>query len=296
MSFAAFDYQPMRTVFLAIPCHSQNLDFKTASSLLYAISDANHYKFQIQVVFRAGDSLVHKARNVLLAEFVKSGYTDLFCVDDDISWEPGTFGRMVMHPVDFVAGCYRSKQVEPHYFVRPIDGKFVRDPKTGLIEVETAPAGFLRITRKAVDMMIANCKEDEWFTDHAAPGHDKIWQLFDMSFENNTLWGEDYVFCRNFRRAGGRVWVDPDILLHHTGKATFSGRLIDALQVVGPKAPVEALGVLNDALNGKLAHHCQQLIAAYEEANASRHQSVHPETIPLIAGNGRADGSEHQTA
>jgi hypothetical protein len=42
---------------------------------------------------------------MLLSEFVTTDCTDLFFVDGDISWRPGTFGRMGAHPVDFVCGC-----------------------------------------------------------------------------------------------------------------------------------------------------------------------------------------------
>jgi hypothetical protein len=79
----------------------------TVISLTHAAGEAAQYNFKLQVQFRVGNSMVHKARNMLLSEFLATDCTDLFFVDSDISRGLGTFGRMVAHPVDFVCGCYR---------------------------------------------------------------------------------------------------------------------------------------------------------------------------------------------
>jgi GT2 family glycosyltransferase len=65
----------------------------------------------------------------------------------------------------------------------------------------------------------------------------KIWHLFEFTLENHVLWGEDYTFCRKYRQAGGKVWIDPDIMLHHTGKMTYTGRFIDTLSKLAPRHP-----------------------------------------------------------
>jgi hypothetical protein len=226
-----------KKIFVAIPVYSHDLDFKTVISLTQAAAEAAQYNFKLQVQFRVGNSLVHKARNMLLSEFLTTDCTDLFFVDSDISWGPGTFGRMVAHPVDFVCGCYRSKSAAVHYFVKPADGVFRRDRVHGLVEVEAAPAGFMRVSRKAIEAMIAHGSQDAWFTDQTAPHIAKIWHLFEFILENHILWGEDYSFCRKYRQAGGKVWIDPDITLHHTGKMTYSGRFIDTLTRLAPKHP-----------------------------------------------------------
>lgn len=99
----------VRKIFVAIPVYSHDLDFKTFISLTQAAAEGAQYNFKLQVQFRVGNAMVHKARNMLLSEFLATDCTDLFFVDSDISWGAGTFGRMVTHPVDFVCGCYRSK-------------------------------------------------------------------------------------------------------------------------------------------------------------------------------------------
>jgi len=124
-----------------------------------------------------------------------------------------------------------------HYFVKPADGVFRRNPVHGLVEVEAAPAGFMRVSRKAIEAMIAHGSPDAWFTDQTAPKLAKIWHLFEFALENHVLWGEDYTFCRKYPRASGKVWIDPDITLHHTGKMTYSGRIIESLTKLASQHP-----------------------------------------------------------
>jgi hypothetical protein len=136
------DRRRRQKIFVAIPVHPHDLDFQIVISLSQAAAEAAQYNFKLQVRFRAGNSMVHKARNMLLSEFLATDCTDLFFVDSDISFGPGIFSRMVAHPVDFVCGCYRSKSQGVHYFVKPADGVFRRDPIHGLVEVEAAPGRF----------------------------------------------------------------------------------------------------------------------------------------------------------
>jgi hypothetical protein len=158
-----------KKIFVAIPVHPHDRDFRTVISLTHPATEAAQYNFELQVQCRVGDSMVHKARNMLLSEFLATDCTNLFFVDSDISWGPGTFGRMLAHPVDFVCGCYRSKIEGVHYFVKPADGVFRADPIHGLVEREAAPAGFMRVSRKAIEVMIAHGSQDAWFTDQTAP-------------------------------------------------------------------------------------------------------------------------------
>ena len=37
--------------------------------------------------------------------------------------------------------------------------------------------------------------------------------------------GEDYSFCQRWLDLGGRVWVDPEIVMGHTGGKMFVGSL-----------------------------------------------------------------------
>jgi len=70
--------------------------------------------------------------------------------------------------------------------------------------------------------------------------------LFEFILENHLLRGEDYTLCRKYPQAGGNVWIDPDITLHHTGKMTYSGRCIDTLTKLALKHPEFLIQICSD--------------------------------------------------
>jgi hypothetical protein len=49
---------------------------------------------------------------------------------------------------------------------------------------------------------------------------------------------EDYMFCQNVRKAGGKVWLCPWISLQHVGMYIFGGSLAD-LAAVGAAATAD---------------------------------------------------------
>ncbi len=41
--------------------------------------------------------------------------------------------------------------------------------------------------------------------------------------ETRTYLSEDYAFCRRWRDLGGRIWLDTEGVLTHTGTIDFTG-------------------------------------------------------------------------
>ena len=46
--------------------------------------------------------------------------------------------------------------------------------------------------------------------------------------ENGRYLSEDYTFCRRWQNMGGKVYVDPHVILDHVGTYTFKGGDINA--------------------------------------------------------------------
>jgi hypothetical protein len=219
---------------IAVPSNAGTPDYSTAMSIATAQMEAAQRGWMADTVYRVKDSMITRARNVLFTLFLQSECTDLFFIDDDIGCQPGSFGRLMDHPVEIVGGSYRSRRGDIEEFVlKPLPGDglcFDPDQKTGLMEVEAVPTGFMRITRAAALRMV-EAYPDLWFYDSTAPGM-KIHCLFDFALdqENHMYWSEDYYFCRRWRAIGGKVWVDPFLELTHTGKDAFKGNLLDWLK------------------------------------------------------------------
>lgn len=223
---------PSKHIFLACPSGSGAPDHTTTLTINRMLVEASEHGWVVNVAFRTHDSMITRARDVLASQFLESKCTDLFFLDDDIGARPGSFCRLMNHPVDMVGGAYRGRMEKEEYVLRPLPGGSIQaDPKTLLMEVEAVGTGFLRITRDAMER-VAAIDPDAWYYDHTAPKDLKVRSLFDNHLDRKTRqkWSEDYSFCKLYRDTGGKVWVDPTLELDHTGKQLFRGRLIDYLQ------------------------------------------------------------------
>jgi hypothetical protein len=80
----------------------------------------------------------------------------------------------------------------------------------GCIKASVAPAGFLKVTKEAVDAFMDAYPElcyGPRYQPERGPvqprRHERLW------------WGEDYAFCRRYREKCGEVWIQPDLSLTH---------------------------------------------------------------------------------
>lgn len=199
-------------------------------SLLLSQSALQRANIGFRAYFVVQDSLVMQARNQILAEFCASDATDLIFIDSDIGWEVGALLRLISHNVPIVAGLYRRKEETVSYTVQFSDTHAVtRNRETGLIEVTRVGAGFLRLQRNAIERMIDAYPGLRYSPPHALGETKDRYALFDTSLENGEFRGEDYTFCDRWRAIGGKIWADPEIVLHHIGTMAYTGSLRDVL-------------------------------------------------------------------
>lgn len=228
---------PQRRIMIAIPTGSGNPEYTNNLTMNRAIMEASERGWKVDLMYRAWDSMITRARDVLFSQFVASDCTDMFFLDDDLGARPGSFARLMSHDVDLVGGAYRGRRDLEEYVIRALDGHLQIDKSNGLMEVEAVATGFMRITRKAAEAMVA-VDPDAWYYDSTAPAGMKVYSIFDNHFDraNRQKWSEDYWFCKKYRDIGGRVWIDPFLTLDHTGKKTFTGNLLEYLKRTNPDA------------------------------------------------------------
>lgn len=212
-----------RQIFVAVPSYMQKTCVAFTHSLLKSIPELSSRGWVVHVETLCNDALIARARNTLLSVFWHRNYDDLVFIDDDLAWEDGALSRLLDHPVELVGGLYPVRKEKEEYMLRWEEGKTVAqlDPKTGLLEVDSIPTGFMRLTRGCVEKMI-NAHEDRWYHEDsgAVP---KSWALFDTMMVDHRYWGEDFLFCQRWRKIGGKVWVDPWLKFRHYGEKPFEG-------------------------------------------------------------------------
>jgi hypothetical protein len=210
-------------VWIAIPAYTGQIHLGTMRSILSDLLTLQERGDMVTIFDESGNALLADGRAVIVAKFLASDGTDLVFVDSDVIWERGGLLKLLDAPVDFVAGIYPQRKDPINYCVQWLPGDELWANADGLIEVAGVPAGFMRLTRSMLEKMIAAYPESEFYVE-TLDDH-KAYALFDPWRDGVIKYGEDYSFCRRWREIGGKVFVQPEILMGHVGYKTFMGSL-----------------------------------------------------------------------
>lgn len=242
-------------IFVATPCYGGALTEPYFRSTVKLLTFCNQHKIPLAFGTIANESLVTRARNVLVAYFLQSNFTRLLFIDADIEYSVEDIVKLVYHDRDIVVGAYPKKgvnwqrikeavvdqkdqqhgdrQIAAFGSDYAINFKFVnRETKQiaierGLIKLHDAGTGFMMIKRSAIDKMIAAYPELKYNNDLniGAELKDLFYALFDTMIDpkDRRYLSEDYTFCRRWQDMGGDIWLDPSISLNHYGSFCFQG-------------------------------------------------------------------------
>ena len=212
----------MRHVLLAMPCYTGAVLLKTFESMLGGILALGEVGAAVSVRTSVGNAMIGHARSLLVADFLADKtMTDLVFIDSDVSFEPYCLIRLLSHPVDIVAGLYPKREEPLDFHVCHVEGGPGAPDDNGLVEVAGVPAGFWKISRQAIEKMVDAYPETRFKDDTIDGGYG--WALFDNIRIGETYFGEDYAFCKRWGDIGGKIYIDPQLELTHTGLKQFTG-------------------------------------------------------------------------
>lgn len=179
--------------------------------------------FEHQCVFDVGCPYISSARARMLGKALATDAQAFVFLDDDVSWCPQDMVSLLKAPGEVVAGTYRYKLDEVKYMSLLVTDHYgypMRIRGDGAILADRVPAGFLKVTRSAVEKF-ANAYP-ELVTDKDKP---PSVDLFNHGAHEGLWWGEDYAFCRRWRALGEDVWLLPDMNIdhHHRDGRVFAG-------------------------------------------------------------------------
>lgn len=169
-----------------------------------------------------GNPYISAARAIMLRKALDAKATAVVFIDHDVSWKRGDLLKLLETEGDVVAGTYRFKKDDEEYMGSIISGPNgtpkVRE-SDGAIAAAWTPAGFLKVTRAAVNK-IMEAYPELCYGEKCSPHVD----LFQHGAHKGVWWGEDAAFGRRWVDAGGEIWLVPDLdITHHTTERAYPG-------------------------------------------------------------------------
>lgn len=221
---------------------------------------AANYGIKLRFYYLFNESLITRARNYCVDEFLRSDATHLMFIDSDIGFAAQDVFVMLhlmsQDPdnIDVMTGPYPKKSISWEKIKKAVDmgyanenpfkleqfvGDYVFNPVAGTtqfrvdtpVEVQEAGTGFMLIPRKTFEKYEEAYPEYHYKPDHirtaAFDGSREIMAYFDCVIDPDSrrYLSEDYMFCYNVRKAGMKVWMCPWMELKHMGAYVFGGSL-----------------------------------------------------------------------
>ena len=238
--------QPAPMIFVATPCFGGLVTTNYMMSIVKLMQYADSHNFSISLNVLANDSLITRARNTLTAHFMAMPEaTHLMFIDADIGFEPELVHRMLAFDQDVVGGMYPAKALswnppqkiiereQPQTATLNYVGQFCQGAElerhgpfaTGVY----AATGFMMIKRNVIERLIAAHPEFAYSSDHVytpTKTERQYHALFECRIDPETreYLSEDFGFCRLWRALGGKIWLDVEGQLTHTGSHDFIGQ------------------------------------------------------------------------
>jgi hypothetical protein len=166
-------------------------------------------------IYEIGNPYISAARSALLRKALDAKADVIVFIDHDLSWEPQGLLKLIETEGPVISGTYRFKRDEVEYMgalLPDIHGR-PQVRTDGCVKAHSVPAGFLKLTRNAVNRFMLDYPE-LCYGDRFALNVD----LFNHGAWQGTWYGEDYAFARRWREKCGEVWIVPDLNITHWTK------------------------------------------------------------------------------
>ena len=221
------------------------------------------YQMDLKYFYLFNESLIPRARNYLVDEFMRSEYTHLMFIDADIHFDPNDVLALAALDKDIIGGPYPKKCIawekvrnavdtgladEDPNILEQYTGDYVFNPVENThqikvsepVEVLEIGTGFMMITRKVFDDFREAYPQFTYRPDHNRSEHftgdrmihayfdtviDSKAYLGDISDNSERYLSEDYFFCQFVRKLGYQIFLCPWMKLGHMGSYVFSGSM-----------------------------------------------------------------------
>ena len=233
---------------LATPMYGGNCTGVFVQSLLDMLNVLSGNGIKTACAFMFNESLITRARNNLTNQFLETEATHLLFIDADQQFRGMDVLRMIQADVDVIVGMCPKKEINWNSVREAVKrgeedlsrftGSFVVNllenqshlvvPNNKPFEIAAGGTGMMLIKREVFKKLAKHVPTFRNDMSHM-PGGKEIKQYFTESIDPETgrLLSEDYHFCYQWRKIGGKVWAAPWCKIGHFGTYNFSGQLVE---------------------------------------------------------------------
>lgn len=221
------------------------------------------YGIEIRFSFIFNESLITRARNYLVDEFLRAeNYTHMLFIDADVHFDAKDVIALLALDKDIIGGPYPKKSIKwssvieavkrnPNITpteIEKITGDYVFNTVLGTekfsvgepLEVLELGTGYMMIKREVFSKFKEAYPHLTYKPDHAGQanfdGSRYIHAYFDTVIDtgdSDRYLSEDYMFCQWWRKIGGKIWLCPWMKTQHVGTYAFTGDLPAVATLVG---------------------------------------------------------------
>ncbi len=267
-----------RKIFVATPMYGGQCHGMYTKSSCDLAKITQHYQIETKFFYLFNESLITRARNYCVDEFLRSDYTHLIFIDSDIGFDPNDVVTLaaLADPEDqdpktrkeIICGPYPKKTIAWEKIKRAVDkgfadsnpgdlekfvGDYVFNPTDEQSEIRIdqpvkvleGGTGFMMIQRSAFEKFDKAYPDYSYRPDHIRTKHfdgsREIMMYFQALIDprSKRYLSEDYMFCQWMRDIGVNTWLCPWMKLTHAGSYIFGGSLAD-LAVLGAAATADS--------------------------------------------------------
>jgi hypothetical protein len=254
-----------RKIFVATPMYGGICGGQYCKSTADLAVLSTQYGMDVRFFYLFNESLITRARNYLVDEFLRSDCTHLMFIDSDIGFDPNDVIALSVIAAPgsdkhIVCGPYPKKCIAWEKIKRAVDkgfadkdpnnlekyvGDYVFNPKEGTqtialdepVEVLEGGTGFMMIQREALEKFRDAYPQYMYKPDHVRTEHFDGTREILMAFQaevdpaSKRYLSEDYWFCQKSWEIGIKTWLCPWMKLQHMGSYVFGGSLVDLAQI-----------------------------------------------------------------
>ena len=262
-----------RKLFIATPMYGGMCAGMFARSVADLAALCSQYGIPLQFYFLFNESLITRARNYCVDEFIRSDADHLMFIDSDIGFNPqdiiALMALQTQDPdkYDIIGGPYPKKCISWEMIKLAVDkgiadedpnvlekfvGDYVFNPKGGQqsiaigepCEVLEIGTGFMMISKPAMKKFCEFYPQYMYKPDHVRTEHFDGTREIMMAFQaevdpkSKRYLSEDYWFCQKAQEANLKTWFCPWMKMQHVGTYIFGGSLAD-LASIGASATAD---------------------------------------------------------